>query len=149
MTEKHRDSGSVLMLFPAAFLIILALGAIAIDSGVAFLYQRELASAAGAAANDAIAMAVDPVLTRTAGQPVINPDRFAELVHRSLERRGILEDLTEPPQIIFIPPDIVEVRLVGWALYVISPALPGNRDGVSVSATATARLIFDDGQYVP
>lgn len=49
----RQDGGSVLMLVPAGVLVLLILGAIAVDFSIAFLGQRELTAAAGAAANDA------------------------------------------------------------------------------------------------
>ena len=139
-----RDRGSVLMLFPAAFLIILVLGAIAIDAGVAFLRQRELAAAAGAAANDAIAIAVEDSLARGDGLEIDRSVLEAAVVE-SLDRRGVLDTLTEPPAVSVVAPDRVEVRLVTVAEYVIAPALPGGRDGTTVRATASARLVVDDG----
>ena len=50
--ELRRQSGSVLMLFPAAVLVVLILGAIAVDASVAFLAKRELNDASAALAND-------------------------------------------------------------------------------------------------
>ena len=43
------------MLFPAAILIVLGLGALAVDSAVLFLGQRRLADLAASVANDAVA----------------------------------------------------------------------------------------------
>src|SRR5690606_4452836 len=134
-----------LMLFPAAFLIVLVLGAIAIDAGVAFMRQRELAAAAGAAANDAIGVAVDETLTRQAGELRIDPVALERAVLASLARRQILDTLSEPPQVRMLGDDSVEVTLARHADYVIAPALPGERDGVIVHATATATLVIDDG----
>lgn len=132
------------MLFPAAFLIILVLGALAIDSGAVFLHKRELFSAASAAANDAIALAVDIEATRASGTLVIDAARLDTEVHNSLARRGTLDHLAEPPQITFTPPHQVRVELASVARYIISPALPGNRDGTTVRVAATARLVVDD-----
>ena len=52
------ERGSVLMLVPAGGLVLVVLGAIAVDAAVAFLGQRELSNAAAAAANDAAAAAL-------------------------------------------------------------------------------------------
>jgi hypothetical protein len=139
------DRGSVLLLFPAAFLIVLVLGAIAIDAAAAFLRQRELATAAAAAANDGIALAVEGSLARGDEQIEIDPVVLQSSILESLDRRGVLDTLTEPPIIRVVAADRVEVMLVGRADYVIAPALPGGRDGTTVRATATARLVIDDG----
>ncbi|MDQ3898625.1 MAG: hypothetical protein M3326_15505 [Actinomycetota bacterium] len=48
-----RQRGSALLLFPAGLLIMVALAAMAVDSAIAFLAQRELVNATAAAANDA------------------------------------------------------------------------------------------------
>jgi Flp pilus assembly protein TadG len=55
---RRPERGSALLLFPAAILIMMALAAMAVDSSIAFLAQRELANAAAAAANDAASRAV-------------------------------------------------------------------------------------------
>jgi len=54
----RRQRGSVLLLFPAAVLVVIVLAAIAVDSAIAFLAQREIANAVAAAANDASSMGV-------------------------------------------------------------------------------------------
>src|SRR5690606_32414988 len=137
---RRADTGSVLFLFPAAFLIVLVLGSIAIDAGVAFLRQRELAAAADAAANDAITLAVrdsigvDP-------QPVIDPALAEAAVHDSLGRRGLLAGLSAPPRVTVLPPDRLEVHLEAVADHVIAPALPGGRAGTPVEATVVVRLV--------
>lgn len=51
--RSRGERGSTLLLFPAALLIMLALAAMAVDSAIAFLAQRELVNATAAAANDA------------------------------------------------------------------------------------------------
>lgn len=138
------ERGSVLLLFPAAFLIVLVLGSIAIDAGVAFMRQRELAAAASAAINDGVTLATADALERGDGVQ-IDPARLEVAVIESLDRRGILPTLTEAPRITVTATDRIEVTLVAHVDYVIAPALPGGRDGVDVRATATARLVVDDG----
>jgi hypothetical protein len=48
------DRGSVLALVPAAFLVLIILGALAVDSAAAYLGQRQLHDTLGAAAADAV-----------------------------------------------------------------------------------------------
>jgi Flp pilus assembly protein TadG len=141
---QTRDHGSVLFLFPAAFLIVLVLGAIAIDSGAAFLRQRELAAAADAAANDAITLAVRDSI-ELGEEPVIDQAVADAAVRASLDRRGLLDDLSAPPVVTVLAPDRLEVRLEAVADYVIAPALPGGPDGTDVAATVVVRLAVDDG----
>jgi Flp pilus assembly protein TadG len=54
----HGQRGSALVLVPAAVLVLVILGAIAVDLSIVFLGQRELANAAVAAANDAATAAI-------------------------------------------------------------------------------------------
>ncbi|HEX7166536.1 MAG TPA: hypothetical protein VF230_06115 [Acidimicrobiales bacterium] len=56
MTKDER--GSVLMLVPAAVLVLLVLAAIAIDSAVIFLASRDLSNRTAAVANDVAGAAV-------------------------------------------------------------------------------------------
>lgn len=53
MLRGAGQRGSVLLLFPVGVLAVLVLAAVAVDSAVAFLGERELAGAVSAAANDA------------------------------------------------------------------------------------------------
>ncbi len=48
----------MLLLFPAAVLVVVVLAAIAVDVSIAFLGQREVANATVAAANDAAGLGV-------------------------------------------------------------------------------------------
>ena len=52
MLRGAGQRGSVLLLFPVAVLAVLVLAAVAVDSAVAFLGEREVAAAVAAAAND-------------------------------------------------------------------------------------------------
>ena len=53
------DRGSSLMLMPAAVLVVMVLGAIAVDQSIVYTRQRELVAAAEAAANDAAGYGLD------------------------------------------------------------------------------------------
>ncbi|MFP3905895.1 MAG: hypothetical protein ACLFWR_02620 [Acidimicrobiales bacterium] len=143
MTEP--DRGSVLLLFPAAFMIVLVLGALAIDAAAVFLDQRELAAAAGAAANDAATLGLAHKRLRHDGELWLDPVRVTEAVEASLDRRGVLDSLLEPPEIVVLGGSRVEVTLVAHADYVIAPALPGDRSGRTVRATVGADAVLDDG----
>jgi hypothetical protein len=134
----ERERGSVLMLFPAAFLIMLVLGSLAIDAGAVFLHQRELASAAGAAANDAVTLGLDQELLRGEGSLRLDPASVRRTVDASLARRGLRDQLLEPPLVVILDDHRVQVTLVAHAPYVIAPALPDSRSGRVVRATVTA-----------
>ena len=53
------ERGSSLLLFPAGVLIVMVLAAMAVDTSIAFMGQRELANATAAAANDAASQAMN------------------------------------------------------------------------------------------
>ena len=138
------DRGSVLLLFPAAFLIVLVLGALAVDSGAVFLRQRDLAAAAGAAANDASARGLDRDLLRASGEIRLDPVATSAAVRDALARRGVLDQLLEPPTVL-VSGDRVQVTLIAHAEYVIARALPGGSGGRTVRATVFATVVLDDG----
>ena len=75
------------MLMPAAVLVLVVLGAIAVDFSIAFLGERELANAASAAANDAAAAAVDQMVFRTTGQVVLDCARANDIAQASFRAR--------------------------------------------------------------
>lgn len=139
------DRGSVLLLFPAAFMIVLLLGGLAIDAAAVHLRQRDLAAAAGAAANDAVMHGLDEERLRERGELVLDPRAVERAVLDSLARRGVLDELVEPPSIRVTPDGRVEVGLSAEATYVIARALPGERRGRVVRATVDARAVLDDG----
>ena len=79
MTRRHhrrtRSRGSVLMLMPAAVLIVLLLGAIAVDSAIVYLGQRQAYNVAFDAANDAAGAGFDAAIARETGDIVYGADR--------------------------------------------------------------------------
>ena len=78
---NDRDRGSVLMLVPAAVLVLLVLGAICVDSAVVFLAQRDLANRTAAAANDIAGLAVsDDAFYDGSGAVVLDDERAGAYV---------------------------------------------------------------------
>lgn len=130
------------MLFPAAFLIMLVLGSLAIDAGAVFVGQRDLASAAGAAANDATTLGLNLERLRDDGTLVLDPGLVESSVLATLGRRGIADQLAAPPE-IEIAGDQISVTLTRHVAYVIAPALPGAPAGRTVTVTARASAITD------
>lgn len=135
-----RERGSVLILMPAAALIFIILGSLAVDATVLFLAERELAGAAAGAANDAATRAIDQDVFYTEGDIVLDPDLAAQVVAASvaakqLDRSGVTLD---PPDVSVQGGDRVTVVLTGRAPYLFAKAIPGGPDTAVVSATATA-----------
>ena len=132
-----RDRGSVLMLMPAAVLIVLVLGSIAVDFSLAFLAERELVNAASAAANDAATYGIDEASFRERGTVVLDEARARTAVARSLAaRREPLLDRAEVT--VDVTATQVRVTLRSRADYLFARAIPGAPDSAAVDATASA-----------
>lgn len=91
MTDRRAsgDRGSVLMLMPAAVLVVLLLGAIAIDSAIVYLGQRQAHDIAFDAANDAAGAGLDLEALRSRGDVVYDEDRVRAIAARAVEAAGI------------------------------------------------------------
>ena len=83
---RHRsgDRASVLMLVPAGVVIVLLLGAIAVDSAIVYLEQRQAYNVAFDAANDAAGAALDRDAVRSTGELVYDPARVRTIAEDAL-----------------------------------------------------------------
>jgi hypothetical protein len=126
------------MLMPAAVLIVLLLGAIAVDLTVIHLDQRTGISAAGSAANDAVTYGLDQAALRRGDGYRLDPDRVQQAVYDSLDAQGVTDDLAAPPRITITAPDTVTVALDLRADYIFARALPHGPRSTTIHATATA-----------
>jgi hypothetical protein len=138
--HRHVDRGSVLMLMPAAVLIVMVLGAIAVDLSVVRMGQRELIAVAGDAANDAVTMGLDEAALRSGDGYHLDPDRVRVAVDGALDAKGILDDLAEPPTVTIDGDVTVTVRLARRVPHLFAKALPGAADDQLVRATVTAQV---------
>lgn len=77
------------MLMPAAVLIVLFLGAIAVDSAIVYLGQRQAYNVAFDAANDAAGAGFDAAVARSTGEIVYDPDRVETLAREAVEAASI------------------------------------------------------------
>lgn len=127
------------MLMPAAVLVLLALGAIAIDSAVVFLTQRRLATTAQASVNDAVGYGVDRDHFTATGARQLDPGRVEEAILDSLAAQD-LAYVGQPE--IDLDPDLatVTVRIEAQAPAVLTSGFPGASQPI-VSAVATASLL--------
>jgi len=83
--RRAGESGSVLALVPAGFLVLILLGALAVDSAVAYLGQQQLRDALTAAANDAAGAAIDNALFYRQGRVVVDSSEAQHVVCQSVE----------------------------------------------------------------
>jgi hypothetical protein len=131
------------MLMPAAVLVMIVLGSIAVDFAIAFLGERELASLASAAANDAATAAYDAERFREDGTFVLDIDRAEQIVATTIGASSTEVDL-ETPDVESVTIDGepgIRVTLRGTVGYVFAKAIPGlpNRTEVEATAVAVAR----------
>jgi len=127
------------MLMPAGVLIVLLLGAITFDLTHVRVVQRELIAAAGDAANDAVTYGLDEARLRRGEGYALDEDLARTAVVDSLAAKGLLDDLTEPPEVVVDPDGTVEVHLVRTVAHVFGRALPGVDDAV-VHGRSAARV---------
>jgi hypothetical protein len=127
------------MLMPAAVLIVIVLGSIAVDFAIVFLGEREAASLAAAAANDA-ATAVAEEHFRESGAFRLDEDRARRAAEATLDASSsVIDDLDLVIDVITVAGEpAVTVTVSGTVAYVFAPALPGGPDRARVEATATA-----------
>ena len=143
-----RQRGSVLMLFPVGVLAVLVLAAVAVDSSIAFLGERELASAVAAAANDAATKALsdnafygrgrveldDGEVERVAEERVrasVDPSRYAGLQVQARVVRPASAGCRWT----------LRVEASATVSYLFAKALPGGADEAHVDASATSQPV--------
>ncbi len=87
MLNKDRtrtsDQGTVLLMFPAALMVMVILGAIVIDVGYTAIRGRELRAVAASAANDSLA-ALDIAVLRATGDVVIDEGAARRIVAQAI-----------------------------------------------------------------
>lgn len=130
--------GSVLMLMPVAVLIVLLLGAIAVDSAIVYLGQRQARNVAFDAANDAAGAGFDLDAARTSGEIVYDPNRVRAVAAQAVAAAGI-DDL----ELVSAVPDgdgvVVTVRRTVAHLFVQALGDPA-RDVLTISARADGQV---------
>lgn len=121
---------------PAAVLIFMMLGVFAVDAAAVFLVQRQLANAAVAAANDAVA-AVDVEQFYGGGSFELDRLRVQQVVDETVERLG-LDGLDGLVAVATVEGDTVEVTIAARVDHLFSGTIPGGAATADVAATAVA-----------
>lgn len=127
----------MLALMPAAVLVFLVLGALAVDAAGVFLAQRQLANAAVAAANDAVAAAIDVDSFYGRGGVRLLPGEAQRIADETVLRLG-LDRLSEIRPVATVRGQLVEVTITARVEHIFSGAVPGGADTAVVAATARA-----------
>ena len=125
----------MLILLPAAVLVLLILGGICVDFSVAYLAKRQLEDAATAAVNDAAGAGLNEARLRTGdGQPGLDPDQVHDAVLRSLEASVHTPVRLVGEPVVEVDDTVVTVHVEGEASFVFAPRT------VHVRAVAVAEL---------
>jgi len=130
------DRASVLMLVPAAVLIVLVMASIAVDMALVQLRQRQAHDLAAEAANDAATAAADHAALRS-GDYVVDADSARRVVADVVGASDLAPDVVGPPE-VRVTDDGVVVEVAVQADYIFAGVVPGAPDGRTVRASATA-----------
>ena len=142
MSSRHRacgERGSSLMLMPAAVLVMMLLGAIALDAAAIRMQARELRNTARSAANDALSAAVDVDYLRETGDIRIDEGRARSIVDDAIAQRSI-DGVEVDTVTVTTDADgtlVLSVTLRRSVDHVLRP--PGTDPSVTVHANGSAR----------
>ena len=134
--RRRVDRASVLLLVPAALLIVLVMASIAVDMSLVHLRRRQAYDLAAGAANDAVTAAADEGSLRAGGYRV-DPDRAQQVVERIVAASDLAPDVAAPPT-VRVTGDSVVVEVSLDADYIFAGVIPGTPDGTTVTASASA-----------
>lgn len=148
MREPREERASVLLLVPAAVLVLVVLAAVAVDSAAVFLGQRDLANAAAAAATDATS-AISQSAFYDQGVVELDPAAAREVVDASLASQDLHGVALRWPPEVQVSGAQVCVALSGTVQPIFGRAFPRLVRPVAVSARATATAAGAPGTPVP
>jgi hypothetical protein len=142
--RMRQEDGSALLLLPAGVLVVVVLGALALDAAAIFAAQRQLMDSAAGAANDAVTVALDPDRFYGCGELVLDPEHTSARVAASLSVRS--DEVNAWDVRVSRTADgapTVVVRLGDTVDRVFARSVPGI--GSSVDITATAEAVAREG----
>lgn len=135
----------MLLLFPAAVLVVVALAAITVDAAIAFLAQREVANAVAAAANDAAGEGVGNRAFYRGGRVDLDPGTVeqvaAERVRAALDAgrfHDLVVDVAVSPASTGGCAPTVRVHASARVRKLFAPAIPGAAAEARTEAVSTA-----------
>lgn len=139
------ERGSVLILVPAAVIVLLMLGSVAVDYSLAYLGQRELRYASAAVADDAASAAISDSSFygrdgHDAGSIVIDDAKVARVLERSLASRQ-LHGVTITGHEFAVAGNQVCVTLRGRVSYIFARAFPFAPHGTEVVGRSAATAV--------
>lgn len=137
--RRPDDDGSALVLVPALLMVMLALGAIAIDLSVLHGAHRALHRIASGAADDAAAM-IDTDQLQIDGSLRIDDDAARRVVDAHLDAARVPGPLTAVRTSVSADGLVITVELTASVDHVLLAALPGTERSQPVSVIVRARL---------
>ncbi len=134
MGDPRSDRGSALVLVPAAVLVLVVLGAFAVDRAAVVAEQRTLVSIAQAAAADAASVSVDQQALHATGALRYDLESIDAAIHRAVEA-----DAPDATVRWSVQGRVISVWISQPARLVFGPALDRSSP-LTITAHATAVL---------
>lgn len=133
-----RERGSVLALLPAAVMIFIVLGAIAVDGSLTFLAERQLSNLAASIANDAATEGIDVVRFYDTGELVLDGSLVQAVADAAVASSALehLDDLAVDVEVVAA--DTVAVTVTARTRSLFSRVLPASVEFREVGAGARA-----------
>ncbi|MGH9065985.1 MAG: hypothetical protein ACRD0J_00445 [Acidimicrobiales bacterium] len=129
-------------------LVLVVLGALAVDSAAVFLGQRQLASAAQSAATDATS-ALSQAAFYQGGRVELDPAAARQVALASVAAQDLSGVHLTGPVSVQVAGRQVCVSLTGTVPPIFGRAIPGIGSATTVRARATATAAGDHGPTVP
>lgn len=129
-----------MFLYPVGFLIVVLLGAIAVDLGNVWLQQRRLADAADSAANDAVTYGLDQDTLRATGDLELSDERIRRIVAVSVAGQDLPAEavITDAGSTVVGGVPAVTVTIDSRAELIFGRFVRSG--GIAISATGVAEL---------
>lgn len=138
-SRRWAEQGSALILVPAMLMVVLALGAIAVDLSVLHGAHRTLHRIASGAADDAAAM-IDAEQLQLDGELRIDDRAARQVVDAHLDAAHVPGTLTAARTSISEDGAVVTVELTAAVDHVLLATIPGTEPTEPISVIARARL---------
>lgn len=138
-SRRWAEQGSALILVPAMLMVVLALGAIAVDLSVLHGAHRTLHRIASGAADDAAAM-IDAEQLQLDGELRIDDRAARQVVDAHLDAARVPGTLTAARTSISEDGAVVTVELTAAVDHVLLATIPGTEPTEPISVIARARL---------
>jgi Flp pilus assembly protein TadG len=136
-STRTLDSGSAIVLFPVGVLVVIVLAAIAVDTAAVHLTHQRALDAATAAADDAVAAALDVDRYRACGGWHLNHAKAHHVARSTISARGLGDQLVDLE--LRLGTDELTVVVAVRSERIYGRALGGDRHRV-VRATGTATV---------